>query len=70
MKSYVYVDILNILFIQNTCKLGSNLKKKIIHEYVIFQIKGQQMPVGTSNIRMTKLKFDLTLFKSLECLEV
>lgn len=26
--------------------------------------------VGTSNIDMTQLKFDLTLFKSLQCLEV
>lgn len=33
-------------------------------------MKGQQQPVGSSNILMAKLKFDLTLYKSLECVEV
>ncbi|VDI05515.1 Hypothetical predicted protein [Mytilus galloprovincialis] len=33
-------------------------------------VKGQQQPVGSSNILMAKLKFDLTLYKSLECVEL
>lgn len=31
---------------------------------------GSRERVGTSNIDMTQLKFDLSLFKSLQCLEV
>lgn len=34
------------------------------------QVAGSRERVGTSNIDMTQLKFDLSLFKSLQCLEV
>ncbi|XP_071171413.1 nischarin-like isoform X2 [Mytilus edulis] len=58
-----------------TCDSGDT-KKDIGHilDFITrvkcLHVKGQQHKVGSSNILMSKLKFDLTLYKSLECLEL
>ncbi|XP_076091391.1 nischarin-like isoform X2 [Mytilus galloprovincialis] len=58
-----------------TCDSGDT-KKDIGHilDFITrvkcLHVKGQQQPVGSSNILMAKLKFDLTLYKSLECVEL
>ncbi|XP_069101513.1 LOW QUALITY PROTEIN: nischarin-like [Argopecten irradians] len=58
-----------------TCDSG-DVKKDIGHilDFITrvkyLKVHGSTDPVGTSNIDMSQLKFDLSLFKSLQCLEV
>ncbi|XP_062605859.1 nischarin-like isoform X2 [Saccostrea cucullata] len=57
-----------------TCESG-DVKKDIGHilDFITrvkcLKVAGSRDRVGTSNIDMTQLKFDLSLFKSLQCLE-
>ncbi|XP_078339844.1 nischarin-like [Crassostrea virginica] len=57
-----------------TCESG-DVKKDIGHilDFITrvkcLKVAGSRERVGTSNIDMTQLKFDLSLFKSLQCLE-
>ncbi|XP_060080587.1 nischarin-like [Ylistrum balloti] len=58
-----------------TCDSG-DVKKDIGHilDFITrvkyLKVVGNTDPVGSSNIDMSQLKFDLSLFKSLQCLEV
>ncbi|KAL5014555.1 hypothetical protein ScPMuIL_008825 [Solemya velum] len=58
-----------------TCDSG-DLKKDIGHilDFItrlkVLKVKGNNVSIGTSNINMNHLKFDLTLFKSLQVLQL
>ncbi|KAK3103398.1 hypothetical protein FSP39_018938 [Pinctada imbricata] len=58
-----------------TCDSG-DVKKDLGHilDFITrvkgLKVKGSKTPVGTSNIDLTQLKFDISLFKSLNCLEL